>query len=155
MTTLDVHAGSRSLVGDHDAVRDVVQMCLDGEATGDVGKLKSAFHGDAWMFGNLAGTRYDVPIQALFDLSVQSPADTGCYRSRILSITCHGDVATATVAEDGYWGTVSFLDLLALCGWYHAISFIANGLQVPREPWAPTLPPPASPGPTDRAPRST
>ncbi len=67
------------------------------------------------MFGDLAGTRYDVPIQALFDMSAESPADTGCYRGRILSITCHGDVATATVAEDGYWGTVSFLDLLSLC----------------------------------------
>lgn len=115
MTTLDLHAGPESVVDDYDAVRAVVQLCLDGEATGDVGKLEQAFHADAWMFGDLAGTRYDVPIQTLFDMSAESPADTGCYRSRILSITCHGDVATATVAEEGYWGTVSFLDLLSLC----------------------------------------
>ncbi len=91
-------------------------MCLEGEAEGDVGKLQQAFHPDAWMFGDLAGTRYDVPIQALFDMSAEAPADTGSYRSRILSVTCHGDVATATVAEaeDGYWGTVSFLELPSL-----------------------------------------
>lgn len=115
MTTLDVQAGSASVVDDYDAVRAVVQLCLDGEATGDVGKLEQAFHADAWMFGELAGTRYDVPIQTLFDMSAESPADTGSYRSRIISISCHGDVAAATVAEEGYWGTVSFLDLLALC----------------------------------------
>ncbi len=67
------------------------------------------------MFGDLAGTHYDAPIQTLFDMSAESPADTGSCSSRILSITSHGDVATATVAEDGYWGTVSFLDLLSLC----------------------------------------
>lgn len=115
MTTLDVNAEPGSVVDDYDAVRAIVQLCLDGEATGDVGKLEQAFHPSAWMFGDLAGTRYDVPIQTLFDMSAESPADTGCYRSRILSITCHGDVATATVVEDGYWGTVSFLDLLSLC----------------------------------------
>ena len=31
------------------------------------------------------------------------------------------------------------LDLLLLCGWYHAISFAANGARVPREPGAPTF----------------
>jgi hypothetical protein len=29
------------------------------------------------------------------------------------------------------------LDLLMLCGWYHAVSFAANGAQVRREPGAP------------------
>jgi hypothetical protein len=115
MTTPELQAVHTSVIDDDDAVRAVVQMCLEGEAEGDVGKLKQALHPDAWMFGELAGTRYDVPIQALFDMSAQAPADTGSYRSRILAVTCHGDVATATVAEDGYWGTVSFLDLLSLC----------------------------------------
>ena len=31
------------------------------------------------------------------------------------------------------------LDLLLLCGWYHAISFAANGARVPLEPGAPTF----------------
>ena len=95
---------STTMVDDYDAIRDVVQLCLDGEAKGDVAKLQEAFHKDAWMFGELAGTRYDVPIQTLFDMAAEGPADTGNYRSRILSITHVGDVATATVAEEGYWG---------------------------------------------------
>ena len=115
MTTLHTLAGPEAVVDDYDAVRAVVQLCLDGEATGDVGKLEQAFHASAWMFGELAGTRYDVPVQTLFDMCAEAPADTGSYRNRILSIACHGDVATATVVEDGYWGTVSFLDLFSLC----------------------------------------
>ncbi len=99
----------------YDAIRDVVQLCLDGEAKGDVAKLQEAFHQDARMFGDLAGTRYDVPIQALFDMAAEGPADTGNYKSRILSITHLGDVATATALEEGYWGTVSFVDFFSLC----------------------------------------
>ena len=105
----------KSSIDDHDAICAVVQLCLDGEATGDVAKLQEAFHPDARMFGDLAGTRYDVPIQGLFDMSAQDPADTGNYRSRILSVTQLGDVAAVTVAEEGYWGTVSFVDFLSLC----------------------------------------
>jgi hypothetical protein len=119
MSTLD--EAQKSSIDDYDAICAVVQLCLDGEATGDVAKLQEAFHDDARMFGDLAGTRYDVPIQGLFDMAAEAPADTGSYRSRILSVTQLGDVATATVAEEGYWGTVSFVDLLSLCriegGW--------------------------------------
>jgi Putative lumazine-binding len=113
MSTLD--EAQKSSIDDYDAICAVVQLCLDGEATGDVAKLQEAFHQDARMFGDLAGTRYDVPIQKLFDMAAEDPADTGNYRSRILTVTQLGDVATATVAEEGYWGTVSFVDFLSLC----------------------------------------
>ena len=33
--------------------------------------------------------------------------------------------------------TIELLDLMMLCGWYHAISFTANAARVPREPGAP------------------
>lgn len=102
-------------IGDYDAIRSVVQLCLDGEAKGDVAKLKEAFHEDARMFGHLGGTRYDVPIQSLFDMAAEGPADTGNYQARILSVTQVGDAATAIAAEDGYWGTVSFVDFFSLC----------------------------------------
>ena len=46
--------------------------------------------------------------------SAKAPADTGQYRSRILTIQQTGDAALATVAEQGYWGTVSFIDYLSL-----------------------------------------
>ncbi len=111
---IDVQRASESLVGEYDAIREVVQTCLDGEAKGDAGKLKEVFHQDARMFGDLAGTRYDVPIQTLFDMAAEGPADTGNYQSRTLSITHLGDVATATAAEEGYWGTVSFVDFFSL-----------------------------------------
>lgn len=29
------------------------------------------------------------------------------------------------------------MELLALAGWYHAIAFLANGMRVEAEPWAP------------------
>lgn len=39
------------------------------------------------------------------------------------------------------------LELLVLCGWYHLISFVANGAAVEREPWAARFPA-ASAGPS-------
>ncbi len=46
--------------------------------------------------------------------------------------------------EDGLWGWLStelteaeILDLMMLCGWYHAISFVANGAKVDLEDGAP------------------
>ena len=107
--------GNSDRIGDYDAIRRVVQLCLDGEAKGDVTKLEEAFHHEARMNGELAGTRYDVPIQALFDMAAEGPADTGTYQARILSVTQVGDAAIAMVAEDGYWGTVSFVDFFSLC----------------------------------------
>ncbi len=46
--------------------------------------------------------------------------------------------------DDGLWGALrqeldeaEILDLLMLCGWYHAISFVANGVELDREDGAP------------------
>ena len=74
------------VVADYDAICQVLQLCTEGEAKGDVAKLREAFHADARMFGSLAGTRYDVPIEELFALAESAPADTGNYRSRVLSV---------------------------------------------------------------------
>jgi hypothetical protein len=103
-----------SVVSDYDAISRVAQLCTEGEAKGDVGKLQQAFHADARMFGSIAGTRYDVPIAELFSLAESAPADTGAYRSRVLSVQQTGDAAVVVVAEEGYWGTVSFIDYLLL-----------------------------------------
>src|SRR5919202_4151253 len=102
------------VVDDYDAIHRVLQLCTEGEAKGDVAKLREAFHADARMFGSLAGTRYDVPIAELFALAEGAPADTGNYRSRVLSVQQTGDAAVAVVAEEGYWGSVSFIDYLLL-----------------------------------------
>jgi hypothetical protein len=58
--------------------------------------------------------RRDVPIEELFELAESAPADTGSYRSRVLSVQQTGDAAVGVVAEEGYWGTVSFIDYFLL-----------------------------------------
>ena len=49
--------------------------------------------------------------------------------------------------DDTQWQTLSdavgedaAIDLLLLCGWYHAISFTVNALRLPAEPGTPALP---------------
>ena len=111
---VEISASPAGVVGDHDEICRVVQLCTEGEAKGDASKLNEAFHADARMFGSLAGVRYDVPIAALVELAVSAPADTGNYRARILSVHQAGDAAVAIVAEEGYWGSVSFIDYLSL-----------------------------------------
>jgi hypothetical protein len=103
-----------NVVDDYDAIHRVLQLCTEGEAKGDVAKLREAFHADARMFGSIAGERYDVPIEELFALAQSAPADTGNYRSRVLSVQQTGDAAVGVVAEEGYWGTVSFIDYFQL-----------------------------------------
>ena len=103
------------VIDDRDAIAAVLQLYMDGSARGDVDKLREAFHPDSRMFGSLGGKRFDVPIQALFDMTAEGPADTaGRYRGRVLSITQVGDAAMAAVAEDGFWGSVSFVDFFNL-----------------------------------------
>jgi hypothetical protein len=106
--------GVANVVDDYDAISRVLQLCTEGEAKGDVAKLREAFHADARMFGSLAGERYDGPIEELFALAESEPADTGNYRSRVLSVQQTGDAAVGVVAEEGYWGTVSFIDYFLL-----------------------------------------
>ena len=113
-SAVDPDARTESTVEDYDAISQVVQLCIDGETTGDVEKLREAFHEDARMFGSLDGERFDVPIAVLSEMVASAPTDTGHHRSRILSIHQTGDAALATVAEEGCWGTVSFLNYLSL-----------------------------------------
>jgi len=103
------------VIDEHEAITAVLQLYMDGSARGDVEKLREAFHPDSRMFGSLGGKRFDVPIQALLEMTAEVPADTaGRYRGRVLSITQVGDAASAAVAEDGFWGSVSFVDFFNL-----------------------------------------
>ena len=102
-------------IDEQDAIRGVLQLYIDGSAKGDVAKLKEAFHPDSRMFGSLAGQRIDIPIQVFFQLAAKGPADTaGRYRARIVNVTRVGDAAVAEVVEDGFWGSVSFVDFFSL-----------------------------------------
>lgn len=100
---------------EHEAIVGVVQLYIDGVSKGDAAKLKEAFHEQAWMFGSFGGSREDVPISELIDEVVSQPADSdGSYTARITSVEQVGDAATATIEEDGCWGSVSFVDFFSL-----------------------------------------
>ncbi len=102
-------------IADYDAIAGVIQLYIDGSAKGDRSKLEQAFHADARMYGALAGQRYDVPIEELFKMAAEGPMDTdGHYRARLTSVDQVGDVAVATLVEEGCWGAVSFVDYFSL-----------------------------------------
>jgi hypothetical protein len=105
----------RARIHEHDAIAAVLQLYMDGAAHGDADKLRQAFHEDARTFGSIGGQRFDVPVRELFHMAEQAPADVdGSYRGRIVAINHFGDAANAIVAEDGYWGCVSFVDFFNL-----------------------------------------
>ena len=68
------------------------------------------------MYGAVGAQRYDVPITEFGKVVGESPADAGgTFRARITAIVQTDDVACATVVEEGFWGTLSFVDILTLC----------------------------------------
>jgi Putative lumazine-binding len=98
---------------DHDAIAATVQRYIDGSAAGDTAKLQEAFHPDAQMYGAVGPDRYDEPISEYIKLVAESPGgDT--LQARITSIAQAGDAATATVLEEGFWGTLSFVTFFTL-----------------------------------------
>ncbi len=54
-----------------------------------------------------------MPITEYIKLVTESPGGA-TMRGRITSIDQAGDAATATVVEDGFWGTMSFVTFLTL-----------------------------------------
>jgi hypothetical protein len=93
----------------------VVNLYAEGVRDGDAAKLREAFHPQAWMFGSLAGTRYDEPIDELIALVDGKPVDVdGSFQARVVSVEQVGDAAFAVLEEDGFWGTVSFTDFFTL-----------------------------------------
>lgn len=103
-------------IEDVDAITEAVRLYLDGTARGDRAKLGEAFHADARMYGAIGDQRLDMPITEYVKVVADSPADAaGTFRARIVSIVQVGDAAIATVVEEGFWATVSFVDFLSLC----------------------------------------
>lgn len=106
--------GTRAVVED-EAIASVLRLYTEGAASGDAAKLRKAFHEHARTYGSLNGARYDIPIDEMIAMEERSPRDSdGRYTAHIMSIEQAGDVATATVEEDGCWGTVSFTSFLSL-----------------------------------------
>lgn len=100
---------------EEEEITRTVDLYVEGMREGDGAKLREAFHPDAWMFGSLAGTRYDEPIGELIAMVDGHPVDVdGSYQGRIVSVEQSGDAAFAVLEEQGFWGTVSFTDFFAL-----------------------------------------
>lgn len=98
-----------------EAIANAVRLYTEGAAAGDAAKLREAFHEHARVFGSLNGSRYDISIGEMIELEERSPRNSdGRYSAVITSIVQSGDVATATVEEDGCWGTASFTSFLSL-----------------------------------------
>jgi hypothetical protein len=106
--------GSRTVVED-EAIATVLRLYIEGAASGDAAKLKEAFHEHARTYGSLNGTRYDLSLAEMIALEERSPRNSdGRYSAHIMSVGQAGDVATATIEEDGCWGTASFTSFLSL-----------------------------------------
>jgi hypothetical protein len=105
--------GARTPTDDYDAIAATVQLYIDGSARGDAAKLSEGFHPDAHMYGAVGEDRYDEPITEYIKLMEASPGGEAL-QARITSIVQAGDAATATVLEEGFWGTLSFVTFLAL-----------------------------------------
>jgi hypothetical protein len=96
-------------------ITSAVDLYIEGVRTGDAAKLREAFHPKAWMFGSLAGTRYDEPIDELIAMVDGQPVDVdGSFEARVVSVEQVGDAAFVVLEEDGFWGTVSFTDFFTL-----------------------------------------
>jgi hypothetical protein len=108
-----MQANKRQLTEEFDEIQKVISLYMEGSVSGDVPKLRQAFHKDARMFGSLGGKRYDIPIEEFFALAQSEPAGPN-YKGRILSLNQVNDAATVTLAEDGFWGSISFVDFFAL-----------------------------------------
>jgi hypothetical protein len=102
-------------IDSHDRIHEVVDLAMRGAAEGDLAKLREAFHGEARMYGEVYGQRYDEPISSFFELCQNHPlAQKGGYRSRIISISRAGGAAMVMVAEDGCWGSAAFVDFFTV-----------------------------------------
>jgi hypothetical protein len=103
-----VTAGNETAVG-------AVQLYVEGVAEGNAAKLEQGFNEGAWMFGTVGGKRLDMPISEMIKLIVDKPADVdGTFRATVRSVEEAGDVAVVTLEEEGFWGTLSFVDFFSV-----------------------------------------
>jgi hypothetical protein len=85
-------------------------------------------------------------VGLLNEASRHKVAEAVCWtsaRDRVLIDVCDA-LHDESRIDNGLWERLStefnkaqILDLLMLCGWYHAISFVANGVELSLEDWAP------------------
>lgn len=95
----------------------------------------------------LFGDRVGLDTAEVASLTVGS-SDDDCWtnkRDRLLiravdALHSHSDISDELWTElREEFSEPNLLDLIILCGWYHAISFVARAVRVPLEPGAPTF----------------
>jgi hypothetical protein len=92
-----------------------IDLYVEGCRDGDAAKLREAFHPEARMWGSLGGQRFDIPITEMIAMLDGKPVDVeGSYRTEITSVEQTEDIASVTLSEEGFWGTVSFVDFFSL-----------------------------------------
>ena len=100
---------------DTDQITRTVDLYVQGVGDGDAAKLREAFHPDSRMWGSLAGERYDIPIAEMIAMFDGKPADVeGSYKTEVTLVEQTDDVASAVLAEEGFWGSVSFINFFSL-----------------------------------------
>ena len=103
-----------------DQITRVVDLYVEGMRHGDPEKLWEAFHQDARMWGSLDGDRFDIAITEMIGMVHGGMVDgkpvdvDGSYHTRIVSVDQTDDAAAVVLEEDGFWGTVSFVDFFSL-----------------------------------------
>jgi Putative lumazine-binding len=96
-----------------DQITRTVDLYVEGCREGDAAKLREAFHPDARMWGSMLGERYDEPIAEMIAMVDGKPVDADrSYQARVTAVEQTEDVASVVLVEDGFWGSVSFVDYL-------------------------------------------
>jgi hypothetical protein len=93
-------------------VTRVLNLYIDGAGNGNADYLWSVFHESARWFGSMDGVEYDTDKAGFIALMVETPGNPSS--AKIVDIQIAGTAATATVQEEGFWGTLSFTDYFQL-----------------------------------------
>lgn len=97
---------------DKTEVTRVVNLYIDGAGNGSADQLNEAFHKSAHWFGSADGVDYDMDKDGFVTYMVGTPGKPSS--AKIVDIQIVGAAATATVEEEGFWGTLSFTNYLSL-----------------------------------------
>lgn len=99
------------------AVRKVVQQYIDGTYQGDVKTLRGCFHPKAVMNGYLQDQLLIGGPEPFFENMENNPsmAEGGApYKAEITFVDVVGNVASVTLKETGFAGTMAFTDYFHL-----------------------------------------
>ena len=112
---------------DNEALRKVVQQYIDGSYNGDADALREIFFPEAVMSGYYQGKLSIGTPERFFDFveNTKSLAESGVsYKAEITSIEVVGEVASAVLKEEGFFGEnfTDFFHLMKKDGQWKIIS---------------------------------